>query len=101
MEEDEAGSEADYRTQTNKQVLALRQDAALPSHPLANTVHFDLAARSTVFRVYVTVSTFHTLPVVAEYSHPMPTPHPAYTFRSITINLGTIYEDTMGKEIPI
>lgn len=46
MEEDEAGSEADYRTQTNKQVLALRKDAALPSHPLANSVHFDLGCQN-------------------------------------------------------
>lgn len=44
--EDEAGSETDYRIQTNKQVLALRKDVALPSHPLANTVHIDLGCQN-------------------------------------------------------
>lgn len=46
MEEDEAGSETDYRIQTNKQVLALRKDIALPSHLWANTVHLDLGCQN-------------------------------------------------------
>lgn len=46
MEEDEAGSKTDYRIQTNKLGLALRKDVALPSHPLANTVHLDLGCQN-------------------------------------------------------
>lgn len=52
MEEDEAGSETDYRTQTNKQVLALRKDVALLSHLWANTVHLDLGYQCSGFMTF-------------------------------------------------
>lgn len=96
MEEDESGSETDYRIQTNKQVLALRKDVALPSHLWANTVHLDLGCQNYSLQGLCHCKHFPHSPCDGWIqSLHVPPPHPAYTFRSITTNLGTIYEDTV------